>query len=177
MSITYFQIVRVLWKGDNIPGHQERKLYSQDLSGLAHVNSRRTALALNANFTTESQLRSRRKAAKMLVAVVIMFAVCYFPVHLLDILRFTVKIPQTTLTASVAMLSHWMCYANSAKNLEENFTIHSAIGAPVSSTNSQTYEDHEEIVLRPRRIALTSAGLLSVQDIYALKRNVLYSIG
>lgn len=43
----------------------------------------------NANVTTETQLRRRRKAAKMLVAVVIMFAVCYFPVHLLDILRFS----------------------------------------------------------------------------------------
>lgn len=53
----------------------------------SNVN-RRAPMTSNANFTTESQLRSRRKAAKMLVAVVVMFAVCYFPVHLLDILRY-----------------------------------------------------------------------------------------
>lgn len=33
------------------------------------------------------QLRTRRKAAKMLVAVVIMFAGCFFPVHCLNIVR------------------------------------------------------------------------------------------
>ena len=33
------------------------------------------------------QLIARRKAAKMLIAVVIMFGICYLPVHLLNILR------------------------------------------------------------------------------------------
>lgn len=37
----------------------------------------------------EGQLRSRRKAAKMLVAVVLTFAICFFPVHLLSILRYS----------------------------------------------------------------------------------------
>ena len=50
--------------------------------------SRRNTLNTNANVTIEGQLRSRRKAAKMLVAVVIMFAGCYFPVHVLSILRY-----------------------------------------------------------------------------------------
>ena len=36
---------------------------------------------------TESQLLARRKAAKMLIAVVVMFGICYLPVHLLNILR------------------------------------------------------------------------------------------
>lgn len=40
-----------------------------------------------ANSSTMGQLRARRKAAKMLVSVVIMFAVCFLPVHLLSILR------------------------------------------------------------------------------------------
>lgn len=39
------------------------------------------------NTSTMTQLRARRKAAKMLVAVVIMFAICYFPVHCLNIIR------------------------------------------------------------------------------------------
>ena len=33
------------------------------------------------------QVESRKKAAKMLVAVVIMFGLCFFPVHLLNIVR------------------------------------------------------------------------------------------
>lgn len=41
----------------------------------------------SANSSTMGQLRARRKAAKMLVAVVIMFAGCFFPVHVLNILR------------------------------------------------------------------------------------------
>ncbi len=44
-------------------------------------------LSINSNASTEMQLRSRRKAAKMLVVVVIVFAVCYFPVHLISVLR------------------------------------------------------------------------------------------
>lgn len=35
----------------------------------------------------EEQLESRKKAAKMLITIVIGFAVCYFPVHLFNILR------------------------------------------------------------------------------------------
>jgi hypothetical protein len=50
--------------------------------------NRRNTINTNANVTIEGQLRSRRKAAKMLVAVVIMFAGCYFPVHMLSILRY-----------------------------------------------------------------------------------------
>jgi hypocretin (orexin) receptor 2 len=34
------------------------------------------------------QLSARRKAARMLITVVVAFAVCYFPVHLLNILRY-----------------------------------------------------------------------------------------
>ena len=33
------------------------------------------------------QTDNRKKAAKMLVAVVIVFGLCFFPVHLLNILR------------------------------------------------------------------------------------------
>jgi hypocretin (orexin) receptor 2 len=33
------------------------------------------------------QLNARRKVAQMLISVVVAFAVCYFPVHLLNILR------------------------------------------------------------------------------------------
>jgi hypothetical protein len=35
------------------------------------------------------RLMARRKAAKMLICVAIMFAICYLPIHLLNILRYT----------------------------------------------------------------------------------------
>ncbi|ETN65651.1 allatotropin receptor [Anopheles darlingi] len=62
------------------------------------------------------QLRARRKAAKMLVAVVIMFAGCYFPVHMLNVARYTVDIGQSDIVAVLSLFSHWLCYANSAVN-------------------------------------------------------------
>jgi len=34
-----------------------------------------------------SQMLARRKVAKMLIAVVVMFGICFLPVHLLNILR------------------------------------------------------------------------------------------
>jgi hypocretin (orexin) receptor 2 len=43
---------------------------------------------VNSNASIEMQLLSRRKAAKMVVVVVIVYAVCYFPVHVIAILRY-----------------------------------------------------------------------------------------
>lgn len=114
MSIAYCQIVRVLWTSDNIPGHTETlKMMSSTGYAQTNLNGNRRMTFSN---TTDSQLRSRRKAAKMLVAVVFMFAVCYFPVHLLNMLRSFVSIDQTEFTAVWSNLSHWLCYANSAIN-------------------------------------------------------------
>ncbi|XP_075985668.1 orexin receptor type 2-like [Anticarsia gemmatalis] len=95
MTVAYVQIVKVLWRSDKIPGQAETvKLASAE----------------------QTQLRSRRKAAKMLVAVVIMFAVCYFPVHLLSVLRYTLDMEQNDVITCLALVSHVMCYANSAVN-------------------------------------------------------------
>lgn len=106
MSVAYFQIVRVLWKSDTIPGHTESR-NQQHMCGckfqllfcslnvcieiiklcLKNYSDLRNSNGPSANSSTMGQLRARRKAAKMLVAVVLMFAGCYFPVHLLNILR------------------------------------------------------------------------------------------
>ncbi|VVC43258.1 Hypothetical protein CINCED_3A011366 [Cinara cedri] len=107
MSITYYQIVRVLWKSDNIPGHTETvQMFSNGFNRNANTGCT----------STMAQIKARRKAAKMLVAVVVMFALCFFPVHLMNLLRFTVGIYQSQETALIANLSHWLCYANSAVN-------------------------------------------------------------
>ncbi|XP_045523965.1 orexin/Hypocretin receptor type 1-like isoform X1 [Pieris brassicae] len=115
MMIAYCQIVRVLWRSDNIPGHTEsHKLCPGQNNWLAA--NRRTTPSIHTNASTEGQLRSRRKAAKMLVAVVIMFAVCYFPVHLVSVLRVAYDVRQSDIMTCIALISHVMCYANSAVN-------------------------------------------------------------
>ncbi|XP_045505083.1 orexin/Hypocretin receptor type 1-like [Colias croceus] len=115
MMIAYCQIVRVLWRSDNIPGHTEsHKLCPGQNNWLAA--NRRTTPSIHTNASTEGQLRSRRKAAKMLVAVVVMFAVCYFPVHLLSVLRVAYDVQQSDIMTCISLISHVMCYANSAVN-------------------------------------------------------------
>ncbi|CAK1543389.1 unnamed protein product [Leptosia nina] len=116
MMIAYCQIVRVLWRSDNIPGHTEsHKLCPGSQNNWLAAN-RRTTPSIHTNASTEGQLRSRRKAAKMLVAVVIMFAVCYFPVHLISVLRVAYDVQQSDIMTCIALISHVMCYANSAVN-------------------------------------------------------------
>ena len=46
-----------------------------------------TVFQANACVATELQTRTRRKAAKMLVAVVILFAISFLPVHAINIAR------------------------------------------------------------------------------------------
>ncbi len=69
-----------LYSGRLVPHHSSS-------GGGSNMNSGKDLLTVNSNASIEMQLRSRRKAAKMLVVVVIVFAVCYFPVHLVSILR------------------------------------------------------------------------------------------
>ncbi|XP_014485900.1 PREDICTED: orexin receptor type 2-like [Dinoponera quadriceps] len=104
MSVAYWQIVRVLWRSD-IPGHNLS-------TRVCHSNE----VPLSGGGNPEGQLRSRRKAAKMLVAVVLTFAICFFPVHLLSILRSTMMLPSNQWTIAVSLIAHWLCYFNSAVN-------------------------------------------------------------
>ncbi|GAB0095136.1 orexin receptor type 2 isoform X1 [Sergentomyia squamirostris] len=111
MTIAYFQIVRVLWKSDTIPGHRESRHHQRNNNCSYMRNS-----TVPANSGTMGQLRMRRKAAKMLVAVVVMFACCYFPVNVLNVLRYTIDIGQSEIISVLSLFSHWLCYANSAVN-------------------------------------------------------------
>lgn len=134
MSIAYFNIIRILWKSDSIPGHREsynhnqmhtiRKLYRILFYWLIDLFIHSLLISfifipfshfilwkylngfwldwwmfimcmvliadarnIASNSSTLSHLRARRKAAKMLVVVVLMFAICYFPVHALNLAR------------------------------------------------------------------------------------------
>jgi len=52
-----------------------------------------------------SQIQTRRNVAKMLIAVVVMFGVCFLPVHLLNILRST---SVSTILQRVTLLTLWL---------------------------------------------------------------------
>ncbi|CAD1476997.1 unnamed protein product [Heterotrigona itama] len=104
MSVAYWQIVKVLWRSD-IPGH--------NLSSRA---SQMSQIPPTGGGNPEVQLRSRRKAAKMLVTVVITFAICYFPVHLLSVLRYTTTLPSNKWINAISLIAHGLCYFNSAVN-------------------------------------------------------------
>ncbi|XP_077495840.1 orexin receptor type 2-like [Amblyomma americanum] len=93
MSAAYYQMARVLWR---MPALHE----AGSLTGTQ----------------PPPQTLARRKAAKMLIAVVSLFALCYLPVHTLNLLRYTTELPQTPLMSVASLLSHWLCYFNSAIN-------------------------------------------------------------
>ncbi|XP_056636567.1 orexin/Hypocretin receptor type 1-like isoform X1 [Diorhabda sublineata] len=114
MSVAYLHIIRVLWKSGKLP-YQQRVA---EFTGTRFNNStgQLNTFAMNMNTSTEGQIRSRKKAAKMLVAVVAMFAICFFPVYLLSILRMTVQLSNSDPNKAFSLISHWLCYANSAIN-------------------------------------------------------------
>ncbi|GFT41362.1 orexin receptor type 2 [Trichonephila clavipes] len=113
MAFTYYQITRVLWN-KNIPGASETNHHLSRVCG-NKIGGRMGAVRTTST-SCEGQIRSRRKASKMLMAVVVMFSLCYLPVHLINLLRYTVGLPQTPATTVASLMSHWLCYANSAVN-------------------------------------------------------------
>ncbi|PRD26246.1 UNVERIFIED_CONTAM: Orexin receptor type 2 [Trichonephila clavipes] len=85
MAFTYYQITRVLWN-KNIPGASETNHHLSRVCG-NKIGGRMGAVRTTST-SCEGQIRSRRKASKMLMAVVVMFSLCYLPVHLINLLRY-----------------------------------------------------------------------------------------
>ncbi|KAG8180147.1 hypothetical protein JTE90_023356 [Oedothorax gibbosus] len=113
MAFTFHHITRVLWNKNNIPG--ETVVYHPKCRKNKAAQGRNGEMK-NASVSGEGQIQSRQKASKMLMAVVGMFSCCYFPVHLINVLRYTVGLPQTPALTVASLISHWLCYANSALN-------------------------------------------------------------
>ncbi|KAK7088984.1 orexin receptor type 2-like [Littorina saxatilis] len=110
MTLTYTHIALVLWMqeipGDSIQGHRPM------MNGARNNGGTRGGSRL-----PEDQLASRRKAAKMLIAIVIVFAICYLPVHLMNVLRYFGVLTFAGDGATVQpLISHWLPYFNSALN-------------------------------------------------------------
>lgn len=109
MAFAYSRIARCLWV-DAVPGGDEENR-GCNAQGRAGASAR------------DSQLQSRKNVAKMLIAVVVMFAVCYLPVYLLNILRYAKVYPRdktneahSEVAGIVMTAAHWLCFFNSAIN-------------------------------------------------------------
>ncbi|CAD6234580.1 GSCOCG00001996001-RA-CDS [Cotesia congregata] len=132
MTYTYYQIICVL-RGSRIPGYKCKYIFELKqlkisiffylyMTALMHRKIRNNEIPLDAELSAsfednhEGRLVSRRKAAKMLVVVVLVFAICYAPVHLLNILRYSMSLSSNNITRAFSLLAHWLCYLNSAIN-------------------------------------------------------------
>ncbi|XP_071164128.1 orexin receptor type 2-like [Mytilus edulis] len=105
ICVAYIQISHVLWKGD-IPGDGDSRSVTQPMMDTRRMN------------VANEQLASRRKAAKMLITVVLAFAVCYFPVHLLNISRYAGVLKYIAVDGirAYSYVAHWLPYLNSSSN-------------------------------------------------------------
>ncbi|OCT78385.1 hypothetical protein XELAEV_18029495mg [Xenopus laevis] len=121
MILAYLQIFRKLWCRQ-IPGTSsvvQRKWKPLQCSihskGQQSTKSRNNAVAAEIK-----QIHTRRKTARMLMVVLLVFALCYLPISILNILKrvfgmFTHTNDRETVYAWFTF-SHWLVYANSAAN-------------------------------------------------------------
>ncbi|KAL5016446.1 hypothetical protein ScPMuIL_006035 [Solemya velum] len=98
MTLLYVRIASVLWGKDTVLEEETD----------AHAVRSDTT-------TTDNTLKVRRKAAVMLMTVVASFAICFFPVHLLNILRYTRTLYEldVEMVSHIALCCHWLPYVNS----------------------------------------------------------------
>ncbi|XP_070556252.1 orexin/Hypocretin receptor type 1-like [Ptychodera flava] len=111
VTVAYTLVCKQLWS--SIPGTFESRNDGKSTKENDVINK-----------STENQLLSRRKVAKMLIVVVIIFAICYLPLHVLNILRqfpdvfmqFEYDLSQRDVFHVPFFVAHWFAYANSATN-------------------------------------------------------------
>ncbi|CAF1097239.1 unnamed protein product [Rotaria magnacalcarata] len=99
MVFTYSGIVKVLWgslPSERVLNDEKRAMYSSQYKLAAqvdesHVNSPMNCNSCLINTNKSSNLtiqENRQKAAKMLIYVVIIFVICYIPVHVFNLFRY-----------------------------------------------------------------------------------------
>ncbi|ESO92447.1 hypothetical protein LOTGIDRAFT_52425, partial [Lottia gigantea] len=119
MALTYANIAYVLWRKE-IPGEIRKYELSFLLTSASLLFSpnraiRKPSITLS---MIKNKLQSRRRAAKMLITIVVVFALCYLPVHLLNMLRYfgvLVDLDEEKATLQ-SLASHWLPYLNSSIN-------------------------------------------------------------
>uniref|UniRef100_G1PD37 Orexin/Hypocretin receptor type 1 n=2 Tax=Myotis lucifugus TaxID=59463 RepID=G1PD37_MYOLU len=125
MAMAYFQIFRKLW-GRQIPGttsalvrNWKRPSDQSEEQGQG-LGAEPPPPRARAFLAEVKQMRARRKTAKMLMVVLLVFALCYLPISVLNVLKrvFGMFHQASDREAVYACFtfSHWLVYANSAAN-------------------------------------------------------------
>ncbi|XP_040282743.1 orexin receptor type 2 [Bufo bufo] len=123
MILAYLQIFRKLWCRQ-IPGTSsivQRKWKPLQCPVQSKGQGQQTCKPrINGVAAEIKQIRARRKTARMLMVVLLVFAICYLPISILNILkRVFGMFAQTNNRETVYAwftFSHWLVYANSAAN-------------------------------------------------------------
>ncbi|XP_067863045.1 orexin receptor type 2-like [Heptranchias perlo] len=122
MFLAYFQIFRKLWCRQ-IPGTSSATLACKWKPHSAHCSTHSqegTAQRTNAFAAEIKQMRARRKTARMLMVVLLVFALCYLPISILNILKRVFGMFENSNDRDAIYawftFSHWLVYANSAAN-------------------------------------------------------------
>ncbi|KAI4531340.1 hypothetical protein MG293_019198 [Ovis ammon polii] len=122
MVLAYLQIFRKLWCRQ-IPGTSsvvQRKWKALQPLSQPRGPGQQTKSRISAVAAEIKQIRARRKTARMLMVVLLVFAICYLPISILNVLKrvfgmFTHTEDRETVYAWFTF-AHWLVYANSAAN-------------------------------------------------------------
>ncbi|XP_060575800.1 orexin receptor type 2-like [Ruditapes philippinarum] len=105
MAFSYIHISLVLWRGSISESESIELRARKPMIG--------RSIRVHENV---GQTESRRKAVRMLVAVVIVFALCFLPNHTLNILRYTGQLQKVPNKRVIALFAHWATFFNSCVN-------------------------------------------------------------
>ncbi|XP_056617206.1 orexin receptor type 2 [Triplophysa dalaica] len=122
MVLAYIQIFHKLWC-QQIPGTSsvlQRQWKSLQCSTQA-LSSGESVKVRTSTVTAEiKQVKARRKTARMLIVVLFVFALCYLPISVLNIMKRVFGAFKNTGNRETVYawftFSHWLIYANSAAN-------------------------------------------------------------
>ncbi|XP_035255752.1 orexin receptor type 2 [Anguilla rostrata] len=122
MVLAYIQIFHKLWC-QQIPGTStvlQRKWKSLQCSAQAPGPGESVKVRTSTVSAEIKQVRARRKTARMLMVVLLVFALCYLPISVLNIMKRVFGTFKNTNNRETVYawftFSHWLIYANSAAN-------------------------------------------------------------
>ncbi|XP_051273148.1 orexin receptor type 2 [Dicentrarchus labrax] len=122
MVLAYIQICHKLWC-QQIPGNTsvlQRKWRSMQCSAPAPGLGEAVRVRTSTVCAEIKQVRARRKTARMLMVVLFVFALCYLPISVLNVMKRVFGTFKNTNDRETVYawftFSHWLIYANSAAN-------------------------------------------------------------
>ncbi|XP_077585852.1 orexin receptor type 2 isoform X1 [Stigmatopora nigra] len=122
MVLAYIQICHKLWC-QQIPGSSsvlQRKWKTMQCSAATAGPGESVRVKTSTVCAEIKQIRARRKTARMLMVVLFVFAVCYLPISILNVMKRVFGTFKNTNDRETVYawftFSHWLIYANSALN-------------------------------------------------------------